>query len=349
MRKKKKFFDLYTLPSNFLNLRVAVLLLVLDMIIGTVGYMWIEGYSLLDAFYMVVITISTVGYSEIQTLDPAGKLFTALFIIINIGLIAYLLAVFSYYVIQGEIYKKWHFYMISKRVNKLKDHVILCGYGKYGREISSHFEEHKIPFVVIDFNEEKIEDLQTSNKKYLYVQGDATQDETLQEANIERASALVAALGDDTDNLFIVLTARQLNNKLTIVSRANNPKTQRKLTLAGADRVVMPEQIGGFYMATLVTKPDALEFFSLITNEYQNDVSFEEIHYEEVPNNCRNKSIRDLNIRKATGANIIGYKDFENKYQVNPDPDVVLRPGSSFIVLGSREQLDKLNGHLESL
>ncbi|GAB5554276.1 MAG: potassium channel protein MjK1 [Saprospiraceae bacterium] len=348
IRKKSKLWpNFYTLPSNFLSLKVAFFLLALDIGLGIIGYMSIENYDLADAFYMVIITVSTVGYTEVQPLSDAGKLFSAFYIIVNVGLFAYFLSVFSYFVIQGKIYKNWHYSMIKKSINQLEDHVIVCGYGKYGREISSHFEKQDSPFVVIDMDEQKIEDLQESNKKYLYINDDATHDEALQEANIEKAAALIAALGDDSDNLFVVLTARQLNPNLRIISRAKDPKSQKKMLLAGADRVIMPEQIGGFYMATLITKPDAVEFFSFITNEYQTDIGFDEISFEEVPDNCKNKSIRDLNIRSATGANIIGFKDDRDKYMVNPPPDVVLKPGSSFIILGNREQLDALRKYLE--
>lgn len=350
IRKKSKFWpNFYTLPRNFLSVRVALFLLAVDLGLGIIGYMSIENYDVADAFYMVVITISTVGYTEVQPLSDAGKLFSALYIILNVGLFAYFLAVFSYFVIQGNIYKKWHYSMIKKSISQLENHVIVCGYGKYGQEIAYHFEKHKSPFVVIDMDEEKIEELQKSHKRYLYINDDATHDEALQEANIEKADALIAALGDDSDNLFVVLSARQLNPKLRIISRARDPKSQKKMLLAGANRVIMPEQIGGFYMATLITKPDAVEFFSFITNEYQSDVGFDEITFEEVSENCRNRSIKDLNIRSTTGANIIGYKNEQDKYMVNPSPDVVLKPGSSFIVLGNRQQLDALRNHLEHL
>lgn len=338
--------DAYTLPNSFLNLRVSLLLLLADFFLGTLGFMLIEGYKLFEAFYMVVITVSTVGYTEVQPLSPGGKLFASFYIIINIGLFAYVLAVFSYYVIQGQIYKNWHNNMIKKSINKLKDHVILCGYGKYGREIASHFEKHQIPFVIIDVDEHKIEEIQKSEQKFLYIHDDATHDEALQAANVNEARALIAALSDDSDNLFIVLTTRQLNPNLHIISRARDPRSQKKLTLAGANRVVMPEQLGGFYMATLISKPDAVEFFSFITNEYRSDIGFEEIAFDEVPDICKNKSIKDLNIRSETGANIIGFKDADNQYLVNPAPDVILRPGSSFIVLGSRQQLDQLKDYI---
>ena len=350
IRKKSKYWPtFYSLPSNFLNVRVALFLLFLDLALGIIGYISIENYDLADAFYMVVITISTVGYTEVQPLSDAGKLFSAFYIIVNVGLFAYFLAVFSYFVIQGKFYKNWHYSMIKKSINRLEDHIIVCGYGKYGQEIISHFEKHNLHFVVIDMNEEIIEDLQASQKKYLYINDDATHDEALLAANINKASALIAALGDDSDNLFVVLTARQLNPSLRIISRAVDPKSQKKMLLAGADRVIMPEQIGGFYMATLITKPDAVEFFSFITNEYQSDIGFDEISFDEVPDNCKNRSIKDLNIRSATGANIIGYKNDQNKYMVNPPPDTILEKGSSFIVLGNRQQLNALREYLENM
>lgn len=339
-------WNVYSVPSTYLNARVALILLVIDIFLGILAYILIEGYSLLDAFYMVVITVSTVGYTEVKPLTAGGQIFSAFYIIINIGLFAYLLAVFSNYVIQGEIFKKMHVNLIHSNIQKLSEHVIICGYGKYGKEIALHFENQNLPFVVIDNNPEKIEVLQKSEDKILYIQDDATHDEALIEAGIERASALISALPDDSDNVFTVLTARQLNPNLTIISRAKDPKSEKKLLLAGANHVVMPEQIGGFYMATLVTKPDAVEFFSFITNEYQSDIGFEEISFSEVPEPCKYKSIRDLNIREYTGANIIGFKDPEGHYSVNPDPTAHLVPGSSFIVLGDRIQLDKLNDFL---
>jgi len=329
-------------------MKVAVVLLFLDIMLGIIGYILIEGYGLIDAFYMVIITISTVGYTEVQPLSSGGQVFSAIYIIINIGLFAYLLAVFSNYVIQGEIFKKMHINVINKSIEKLEGHVILCGFGKHGSEIAQHFIQQNMSFVVVDMSPEKIEQLQKSEDKILYVEDDATHDEALVKAGINRAVAVIAALPDDSDNVFTVLTARQINPQLNIISRAKDPRSQKKLLLAGANHVVMPEQIGGFYMATLVSKPDAVEFFSFITNEYQSDIGFEEINFSEVPETCKMKSIRDLNIREYTGANIIGFKDTEGHYSVNPAPSTKLVPGSSFIVLGDRTQLNKLKEFLNN-
>ena len=343
MRERiKKKISPHSLPSSFMSLKVALSLLVGELIFGILGFMIIEGYSLGEAFYMVIITISTVGYTEVQPLSEAGRIFAAVFILINIGFISYILAVFSYYVVQGEIFKTMHSNLINKQIDELSDHIILCGYGKYGKEASSHFVKHSLPFVIIDIDPEEIEELQKAPNKFLYLEDDATHDEVLIKAGIERAQALIVAMPDDSDNLFTVLTARQLNPKLNIISRSMDPKSQRKLLLAGADHVVMPEQIGGFYMATLVSQPGAVEFFSFITDQYKSDIGFQEIHFKDLPDPCHGKTIRELRIRKDTGSNIIGFHKPNGDYIVNPSPDTRLVPGSSFIILGDRKQLAAL-------
>jgi len=333
---------LYSVPSSILSIRIAALLLIADFTIGMGYYVLFAGYSLVDAFYMIVITVSTVGFEEVRQLDNSAKLFTSFYILLNLGLFAYLLSTFTYYIIQGEIFKKMHLNFIRDRISDLKDHIIICGYGRYGREIAVHFQKHSIPFVIIDNGAETIEYLQQSEGKILYIEGDATHDEVLLDAGIRQAKAIIAALPDDSDNVFTVLTANQLNPKINIISRAKDSRSSKKLQLAGANHVIMPEQIGGFYMATLVTKPDSVEFFSFISNEYKTDVGFEEITYEEAPKHCQDRSIREIDLRQETGVNIIGFKDAFGNYIVNPQPDATLVPGSSLIVLGNREQLDKL-------
>lgn len=345
---KNLFKDTFSLKSrpSLLSLNTAVYFLIGDILVGLAGYMLIEGYSLPDALYMVAITISTVGYGEVHPLSTAGRIFSTIYIPLNIVLIAYVLAVFSYYVIQGEIFKKMYENSIAKQINRLSDHVIICGYGRYGREVSEHFKKHNIPFLIIDHNHQTIEEIRNSEEHILYIEDDATHDEALIRANIAKARALVSALPEDSENVFTVLTARQLNPKINIIARAINPKSNKKIILAGANHVIMPDQIGGFYMATLVTKPDAVEFFSFITNNHVSDIGFEEITYESAPEKCKDLSIQDLTIRKTTGANIIGFKDPKGRYHVNPKPDTRLIPGSSFILLGSRQQLDDLRRYL---
>ena len=332
---------------NLFNLRTAGVFLISDLVVGVLGFTIIEGYSFVDALYMVVITISTVGYTEVQPLSEAGKIFSTIYILLNGGLIAYILAVFSYQVIQGEIFKKMYSKSIEKQIKRLKNHVIICGYGRYGKEVSAHFKNHGIEYLIIDQDSDTIENIKNDEEHILFIEGDATHDEALLAANIQEARALISALPDDAENVFTVLTARQLNTKVNIISRAINPKSREKIKLAGADHVIMPDQIGGFYMATLVTKPDAVEFFSFITNKQMGDIGFEEIAYESAPSRCKDVSIKDLTIRQTTGANIIGYKDVNGVYHVNPKPGVRLTPGSSFIILGNQQQLDALRDYLK--
>ena len=343
-----KRFNIYQIPSSFLSLRLSLFLLIGDLLLGILGFHIIEGYSMVDAIYMTVITLSTVGYTEVKPLTADGKVFTSVLIMINIGVFAYIVSVFSYFIIQGEVFKNMHLNLVNTSIQNLDRHVILCGYGKYGREISQHFIQQQIPFVVIDNDPQKIERIQKSEHKILYIEDDATQDEVLIKAGIKKARGLISALPDDSENVFTVLTARQLNPKINIISRARLFKSEKKLLLAGADHVVMPEQIGGFYMAALISNPGAVEFFSFITNEYESDIGFEEIQYSSLPDGCRGKSIRELHLRKATGANIIGFKHSDGSYEVNPNPDTVLGPNTSFIVLGSHEQLEAVQDYFQN-
>ncbi|MDX1666266.1 MAG: potassium channel family protein, partial [Saprospiraceae bacterium] len=293
-------WKLHKVPSTLLSIRAGIGLLIADLLIGVVGFMIIEGYDFGDAIYMTIITVSTVGYTEVKPISSAGQYFTSVYILVNLGIFSYLLAVFSYYIVQGEIFKRMHESFIKSSIETLEGHVILCGYGKYGREIVTHLAKHDIPYVIIEKDDKKIEEIQKSKEKILYLHEDATHDEALLGAGIERAKALIASLPDDSENLFTVLSARQLNANINIISRSKDPKSERKLELAGANHVIMTEQIGGFYIATLVSKPGAVEFFYFITDEYHSDVGFEEVRFEDLPQHCRGKSIREMKIRSVT-------------------------------------------------
>ncbi len=337
-----------TAPNNFLSLRIALLLMAFNVFVGISGFMWIESYSLREAFYMTIITISTVGYAEVQPLDANGQLFVSLLIIFNIAVYAYLISAFTNFIITGKVFTNMKEKTIAKKIQKLQDHVILCGYGKHGREVAHNLINHKIPLVVIEKEETKTDDL-IIDKNHLFIVDDATHDDALIRAGVTRAKAIITALPDDTENLFTVLSARQLSKNIKIISRAFDPRSEKKLKMAGANHVIMPEQIGGYYMATLVNKPGAIDFFSFITNEYASDIGFEVITYDDMPESCKDKRILDLHIRKHTGTNIIGYKDINGKYIVNPGPETVIDKGCSLIVLGSEQQLVDLKEYLGTL
>jgi voltage-gated potassium channel len=344
--KKLPVVDFFTYTGSYLNFRFALILLAGALSFGVAGFVFLEGYSFREAFYMTIITISTVGYTEVRPLSPNGQIFVSILIIFYIGVFSYVVSAFTFYVIQGEFFKQIHLNFLAKRIKELKNHIIICGYGKYGKEIAAHFLAHHMPFVVIERDQEEVEAIQKGEARIVYIQDDATHDEALIKAGIEHARSLISALPDDTENVFTVLTARQLNPRINIISRARDPRSQRKLLRAGANHVVMPEQIGGFYMATLVAKPGAVEFFSFITNHYGSDIDFEEIHYEQLPGSCQGRTIRDLAIRKATGANIIGFKKANGEFIVNPGPDVIMEPGSSFILMGNSEHLQSMHDYL---
>ncbi len=334
------------LPGRTLNLKIAFGILLLEIIVGTLGYMWLEGYDWVEAFYMVIITISTVGFTEVEPLGPSGRIFTSVLILLNIAIFAYLLAVISFYLVEGEGFKKWFYQHMKRSIDALQDHVILCGFGRYGEEITRNLLYHNQPFVVLEKAADKINKLQHHDPPLLYLEGDATQDEKLLAVGIQRARAIICALGEDSDNLFTVLSARQLNPQIRIISRAIDPRSEKKLALAGADHVVMPEQIGGFHMAALVSKPGAVEFFTFITREYQSDIRFEAVAYEDLPDSCRHLPMSQLHLRARAGVNIIGHKDAEGQYHVNPHPETVLQPSESYIVLGTEAQLEKLHALL---
>jgi voltage-gated potassium channel len=282
----------------------------------------------------------------VHTLTFPGQVFTSIYIISNIGIFAYTIAAFSKFVVNGEIFKSMHIRMIHKKISELNEHVIICGFGRYGSQIAKNFFKHQIDFVVIESNHDKIENIQNSPDKILYIEGDATHDNILIKAGIKKCKALICAMDGDAENLFTVLTARQFRPNINIISRVKDHTSEKKLIFAGADHIIMPEQIGGFYIANLVNKPDTIEFFNFITEQTDSEIGFEELEFNKLPEHCKGKSIRELQIRKLTGANIIGHKTNDGEYVVNPDPDTKFGSGTSFIILGTRDQIINLKKYL---
>lgn len=325
--------------SNLLDLRIALGLTASMVALCTIGMMLIEGMGFIDAFYMAIITISTVGFGEVQPLSSGGRLFLSLFIAVNLGVVAYALAAFSYYVIEGKLFEELEVNRMQNKVDKLTGHTILCGFGRYGKEIARHLMLHQEEFVIIESKENKLEHDDFTDADLPYVIGDATDDDILERAGITRAGSLITALSDDSDNMFIVLSAKDLNPNLRVVSRAHQTRSRQKMIKAGANHVIMPEQIGGFYMATLISKPGAVEFFSYVTNEMASDIGFEEIRYDQLPVDLQGKSIKEIDFRGRSGVNVIGHRFKGGKYVVNPAPDAALKDGESFIAVGSRPQV----------
>ncbi len=324
---------------NFLYFRklyIALGLLFSVLIFGILGFYFLEDYNLLDSFFMTVITVATVGYREVKELDDAGKIFTSILIIVSITTFAYAISVITRYVIEGEFQLYFKHYKVNKEIQKLNNHVIVCGYGRNGKQACEQLRSGNEMFVAIESNPEIIENMRNEGN-LLFIEGDATMDEILSEAGLERAKALITALPNDASNVFVVLTARDKNPSLKIISRASDDASEHKLKRAGANNVIMPDKIGGTHMAALITKPDVLEFIDHITGRI--NIRLEEIKFSSLPESMRNKSIRELEVRNKTGANIIGFKTADGEYVINPPPDTVMLPDAKLFVLGTQEQV----------
>jgi voltage-gated potassium channel len=325
----------------FAKMYIAIGLIILIVCIGVAGYMTIEHYRLIDAFYMTIITVATVGFEEVNKLSDSGKIFTSLLIITSFGTFAYALTGLSKYVFDGEFNKYFKHYKVSAAIDKLENHVIICGFGRNGKQAAHVLKKHNTRFVVI---EEKKEVVSEINHKYsdLIVEGNATLDEVLLKAGVMRARALITTLPFDADNLFIVLSARALNPNLTIISRASEDNTDKKLKVAGANNVIMPDKLGGAHMASLVMKPDVMEFVDYITGQGNDNIKLEEITFAKLKEMYQNRTIRDLEVRNKSGANIIGFKTADGEYIINPSPDTIIIPNAKLFVLGTAEQIIKL-------
>jgi voltage-gated potassium channel len=332
---------MYNVFKSYYRFYAPLVILLSLWLIGTIGYVFIENYSWFDAFYMTIITVATVGYQEVHPLSVEGKLFTAFLIITSFGTFAYAVSSITKFVIDGEFNEFFKNRKLNATIDKISDHVIICGYGRNGRQAAQVLKKHHKRFVVIE-NSATL--TSTLNHKFseLVITGDSTQDEVLIKAGILRAKAIITTLPVDADNLFIVLSARNLNKNLTIISRASEDNSDTKLKIAGANNVIMPDKVGGAHMASLVMKPDVMEFIDHITAEGGDNISLEEISFDRIPDELKNKTLKDLEIRNRSGANIIGYKTAKGEYIINPSADTLVIPDSKLFVLGTPEQIAAL-------
>lgn len=329
---------------NFLTSKVSkvALSLLLFLMIGTFGYMNIEDYSFVDGLYMTTITLSTVGYGEVNQLTQEGRIFTIFLILSGVGVLAYAAGTFAEELITGKFIQRYKRKNVEKKIKKLQDHVIICGFGRNGRQTARKLNLYNEPFVVIEKDVENVKN-HCGLENTTFVEGDATQDNLLTSAQIDKAKALITALPSDADNLFVVLTARQLNPDLTIISRASNSTSMKKLKIAGANNVIMPDKIGGEHMASLIVTPDLVEFLDMINVDSSTHINMLEISVNEIDTKWHGKTIKDLNLRENTGCTIIGRKDSKGEYQINPDYNTVLEKNMNFIILGRPDQIQKLN------
>ena len=319
---------------------LALALLVMVLLFGVFGYRFLSDYTWIDAFYMTIITVTTVGFSEVRPLDAEAKIFTVVLIVTSVFIFAFAISVITEYILSRNALQLLKKKKVKNKISSLSKHVIICGFGRNGNQAAERLKAYNRPFVVIEKDREVIEKFED---EILFVDGDANEDDTLIEAGIDRAQYLITAMPDDAANLFVVLSARQLNNNLFIISRASQITSQKKLKLAGADKVIMPDKIGGDHMASLVVIPDLITFMDKLSTEGENTTNLEEVTIESFMTKIDNHSLRDLDLRRKTGCTIIGYIEPNGNYIINPEADLKLQPQGKVIVLGRPEQIKKLN------
>ncbi|SKB87334.1 potassium channel family protein [Maribacter arcticus] len=319
---------------------LALALMLMALTFGVLGYRFIADYSWVDAFYMTIITVTTVGFSEVRPMGPEGKIFTIVLIVTSVFIFGFAISVITEYLISRNSLQLLKKKKMKNIIENLNQHVVVCGFGRNGMQAAEKLKAYKKPFVVIEKDKEVIERF---SEDILFIEGDANDDDVLLEAGIERAQYLIATLPDDAANLFVVLSARQLKKDLFIISRASLVNSQKKLFLAGADKVIMPDKIGGDHMASLVVMPDLITFMDKLSMEGENTTNLEEVAIEDFSNQIECNSLRDLDLRRKTGCTIIGYISPDGKYTINPEADLQLQPKSKVIVLGRPEQIKKLN------
>jgi voltage-gated potassium channel len=316
------------------------------ILIGSLGFWWLEDFTFIEAFYMTMITISTVGFEEVKPLDAKGMLFTAFLIIISFGIFAYFITNATRFVLDGEFRNFLNEKRMEKELKNLKNHVIVCGFGRNGKQAVMDLLMHNEKVLVIENTEGVVEDEMAKelwkNRNFIQVTGNAVHEEVLLKSKIQTAKALITTLPSDADNLFIVLTAREFNKKMTIISRASEDHSDVKLKRAGATNVIMPDRVGGTRMAKLVSQPGVVEFLDAILLHSGVDVNLEEISCMNMSPDVINKSIRELNIRAISGASLIGLKTGDNNFIFNPSPDIRITALDKLIVMGTPKQIRKL-------
>lgn len=327
----------------------AIAMLIVLVMIAIVVYVVFEGYSLVEAFYMTIITISTVGYEEVKPLSSLGMVFTSLLIILSFGIFGYTITSLTKYVVDGEFRQYLKIYKENKLLMSLDNHVIVCGYGRNGWQATHELIDHGEMVVVIEKDDTVIDEI-ARHPNLIHIRGNAIHEEVLDKARVDRAKALITTLPGDADNLFVVLTAREMNQKMTIISRASDQHSDKKLIRAGANNVIMPDKVGGSHMAKLVAEPDVVEFLdAILLRSGGHEVNISEISCEKLKACFMNKTIGELEIRKNSGANLIGMKTEEGSYIFNPAPDVQLFAGDKLFALGTRSQLERLKNVLEGI
>jgi len=325
--------------------RVTVLLILFILLtgFGTGGYMLVQNYTFIEALYMTVITLSTVGFSEVHPLDNNGKIFTVILILLGVSFVAFSLAYFSQILLDGNLLEAYRRHKLKKKLDQLENHYIVCGYGEMGRIIAEELHKHKVPIVIIETDESVLGLLRERN--FLHLGADATDENNLIAAGILRARGLVSVVNKDSENVFIVLTARDLNKDLLIFARADTPGADKRLLKAGANRVVSPYVIGATRIAHNILRPTVADFLDLALSEEGMELSMDEIR---IPDNSKLVGMKLVSsgIRSNYDLIVVAIKRAEGPMIFNPPPEEKIRAGDILVTIGAVQNLSSFGQEL---
>jgi voltage-gated potassium channel len=327
------------------KLRFVFSFMVFILLVGVVGYMTIEDAGFLDALYMTVITLTTVGFREAITLDEPGKIFTIILLLMGVGTIFYAVGLIGQMFLEGQIGNLLVKRKMERRMHKLRDHYVVAGYGRVGQTVCEEFRKRKKQIVVIENNEELAEHLKR-NEKY-YIIDDATQDETLERAGINHATALVSTLADEAHNVYLTLSARQVNPNLFIIARADSKDAEKKLYRAGANRVICPHELGGMRMALATIRPTLIDFMQIEQTGSGLELSIEEVNVRP-RSRIAGVALKDSGIRSDLDLIVVGIKKEGGDMVINPLADTTIDGRDTLIVIGINQNLARLDEYVSS-
>jgi voltage-gated potassium channel len=325
------------------KLKYVASFMVAVMLVGVIGYMVVEKANFLDALYMTVITLTTVGFREVITLDEPGKVFTILLLITGVGSIFYAASLVIQMFLEGQIGSLIYRRKMERSMIKLKDHYIVAGYGRVGQTVCREFNRWGKDLVVIENNEES-EAVLKQNEKHFII-GDATQDDTLELANIKHAAALVSTLADEAHNVYLTLSARQANSNLCIISRADSKDAEIKLYRAGASRVICPHELGGMRMALATMRPNLIDFMQVGQTGNESKLAIEEVVVKH-GSRLAGVALRDSGIRNELDLMVVGIKKEGQEMLPNPPASTMIDGGDTMVVIGDNQNLAKLDEYV---
>lgn len=325
------------------NVILSSLLVILTLILGTAGYMLIENWGLLDSLYMTVITISTVGYSEVHPVSEAGRVYTIFLVFMGVGIALFAAGAVVQFMVEGQLRAVLGRKRLDKKISRLKGHYIICGYGRIGRVLCEKLRRKPMDIVVIEKDPDMIPIMEED--EVLYLSGDAADETLLKRAGIEKANGLAAVLATDTDNVFLVLTARQLSEKLFIIARASKGGTSSKLMAAGANKVESPYETGATNMAHHIIRPTVTSFLDLAFAHQRTEVQMEEIPVSK-NSSMTDLMLKDSGIRQKYNLIIIAIKKHDGDMIFNPHFESIIQGGDTVIAVGENENLQSLEKEL---